>query len=225
MKRDPAETYWKLIDKFAQCPTGEVRHFVYADGTEYNAIDSVFVSYAHRTCLCYLIWIVEQDLEACEEYIRSAGEWRKKANRYATARTLIERLARISIRRHLPKLKKQRAQSMGGIRTAQNQIKNGVGVFSPDYPTERRRETGRMGAAVTHSKPMNLWCKKWWICDPKGNWFVVENMSAFCREHGLNDRYMKDQATRERELLRGGWNCRKFRETELNEDGLPPFAL
>jgi hypothetical protein len=100
----------------------------------------------------------------------------------------------------------------------------GIGIFSPDYPPERRKETGRMGAIIAKNTPKKLWCKKWWICDPKGNWFVIENMSAFCREHGLDDKYMKYQASYGREFFRGGWNCRKYRETDLREDGLPPFA-
>jgi hypothetical protein len=107
----------------------------------------------------------------------------------------------------------------------ERQIAEGIGIHNPDFPPELKSESGRRGAAVTNSKPRNMKSKKWWILDPKGNWYVIQNMSAFCREHGLDDRYMKYQASEEREILRGGWNCRRFRETDPQEGGLPPFAL
>jgi hypothetical protein len=225
MKRDVTVTYWKLIEKFTKCPTGKVRHFAYTEYAGPEAYLEVSVSYAHNACLCYLIWLGEQNLESCEAFLEAAVTWRKQAGRYATYRTAIEKLARIIRRRTLPKLRKQRAQRWGGIQTAQKQMEEGVGIHDPNYPPERRSEIARKAAYISHSKPRTVVSKKWWILDPKGNWYVIENMSAFCRKHGLDDKYMKYQATKEPELLRGGWNCRHFRETELNQDGLPPFAL
>ena len=209
--RDVTVTYWKLIEKFKKCPTGKVRHFVYPPYADHESDDSVRVSYAHRVCLCYLIWLGEQNLEACELLLKTAASWRKQEERYATPRTAIEKLARIIRRRFLPKLRKQRAQSLGGIKAIQRQMSEGIGIHDPEYPVEKRRETGRMGAEVSNSNPNHATRKKWWVIDPEGNTFMIENLSAYCKQMGLVYSSMKHRARTEIKFKPGQYNCRYVR--------------
>lgn len=228
MERKITRTYWKLIEKFAKNPSGNVEHRVYPAYVGHDSETVVKVSHAHKTCLCYLIWVEYQSVEASEEFIKAAVEWRKKEDRYTGPRTLIEKVARVTIRR-LPKIRHRRASSCGGVRGARTQMEKGIGIHSPDYPVELRQEGGRRASFAANSKPRFLDWRKWWVLTPEGESFLIGNLHGFCELNGLTYKHMFRRALLERPPLESGWNCRQAKfdghgsAIPPNWDGLPPL--
>lgn len=51
----------------------------------------------------------------------------------------------------------------------------------------------------------------WQITDPKGNIFVIKNLSRFCKKNGLNPSHMSTVAKRKRKHHKG-WGCKKVQK-------------
>ena len=212
MKRDVTETYWKLIDKFKKQPTGNAKHFVYPGYTGHSSNQVVRVSYAHKVCLTYLIWLGEQHLESAEDFLKACGRWRKEVEKFAKERTLLERLSRKYRRTLLPKLRQLRGTSFGGVQGMRTQMSQGLGIFHPEYPPERRKETGRIGGLKSAGIPQIRKAKKWLITDQDGNTFMIVDLAAFCRKNNL--RYPHQGIKPNKTYVSGRYSIRPYVEPE-----------
>ena len=212
MKRDVTETYWKLIDKFKKQPTGNAKFFVYPTYTGHSSKQVVCVSYAHVVCLTYLIWLSEQHLESAEDFLKACSRWRKEVGKFAKERTLLERLSRKYRRTILPKLRELRGKSFAGIHGMRTQMSKGLGIFHPDYPPERRKETGRIGGLKSAGIPQIRKAKKWLITDQDGNTFIIVDLAAFCRKHNI--KYPNSSIKPNKFYLSGPYSIRPYVEPE-----------
>jgi hypothetical protein len=185
MKRDVTITYWKLIEKFRKHPTGKAKHYIYPDYTGHESNEVVRVSNAHKVCLSYLIWLGEQHLESAEAFTKAAVQWRKEPGKFAKGRTLLERLSRVYRKSLLPKLRQLRGTSFGGINGMRTQMSQGLGIFHPEYPPERRKETGRIGGLKSATIPQLRSTKKWIVTDPKGDTFIISDRRNFCLKNNI----------------------------------------
>jgi hypothetical protein len=214
MKRSITNTYWKLIAKFREQPSGKAKHLVFPSYADHDSQEVVRVSYAHKVCLAYLIWLGEQHLESAEAFTKAAIRWRKEIEKFSNERTLLERISRKNMKTVLPKLRKSRAQSLGGDRGMRSQMSKGLGIYHPDYPPERRKETGRIGGLKSAVTPQRVTSKKWLITDQKGNTFVIDNLRKYCRDNDL-ERYLVEYRIRKNIIpTLGGYIIRKYEEPE-----------
>jgi hypothetical protein len=93
-------------------------------------------------------------------------------------------------------------------------MSKGLGIYHPDYPPERRKETGRIGGLKSAVTPQRVRSKKWLITDQKGNTFVIDNLRKYCRDNDL-ERYLVEYRIRKNIIpTLGGYTIRKYEEPE-----------
>ena len=196
------ETYWKLIERFKDNPTGEYEFFIYPQGQE-----AVYVSLRHAACLRYLIWLHHKDKDNLKMFTEVGLEWRKSRSSILGPRPLVMKAAALLKKRVLV-LNVREKQAAGGYRGTKTQLERKIGVHSEEYPLEQHVENGKKGQAkqMAAGKPPHT--KHWLIIDPYGRKFKIFNMNEFCRKHGLTSGHMYAVAQGKRPHHKGYW-CEK----------------
>lgn len=201
--RSLRETYWHLIEKFVDHPSGDYEFFIYPEGEE-----AVYVSLSHAACLRYIIWLCDKSKDNMQMFTEVALKWRKTRASVLGPRPYIMRAAAL-LKKRLVALRVREKQAMGGYYGTKTQLENKIGVHSENYPMEKHIANGKKGQAkqMEEGKPPHT--KHWFVIDPYGRKLNIYNLREFCRKHNLCVNHMYGVASGKRKHHKGYWCARR----------------
>jgi hypothetical protein len=161
-----------------------------------------------QACLQYLKWGVTTYREDRDKFVDLIKKWRKEDKKIGAHRTLLERKAR-KLFQQVRRDKSKDKMSEGGLKSARQSVRNKTGLHSPEF-AERRRELGRQNVKRwKENGPQHA--HHWIVHPPEGEPFKIYNLSAFCREHGLNQSHMcRTALDPKRRKHHKGWRAEKY---------------
>lgn len=186
--RPPVDTYGYLQEKYPE----EKRHLM---------------SYRKQMCFLYIKWMVyPKDDNLRHQVVELVKAWRTaEPNRFGGKRTLMEKLFRKKLfKKHRQEKRQVKAKDRKAI-GPRKQMETGTGRHTPELIEQyKTSEYGRMMA----SRPRKKKNIDWVIYSPDGEIFHVQDIAAFCEEHGLHKSHLANTSTHPGWRHRG-WFCRK----------------
>jgi len=166
------------------------------------------LSLRKKFCLQYFKWGLSKSKADREKLVDLGKQWRKEENKLGSHRTLLERKVR-KLFGVVRKDKNRERVTSGAKKAARKAVKTGTGVHSPEQQAlraERNRENARK-----RKESGEVWAHHWILYPPEGEPFKIYNLSAFCREHGLNQSHMARTAIDPgRRKQHKGWRAEKY---------------
>lgn len=167
------------------------------------------LSLRKQFCLQFLRWGTTTRKEDKRLFVELAKLWRKEEGRVGSERTLLERKAR----KLFPKENKRKklAPSREGARKHGNmQKREGIGIHSPEWEVEKRRESSRNALRVRREKNAHPHMMEWLLHNRiTGETIRTINLRKFCRENNLDMRNMW-RAVRLPGSTCKGWEVQRF---------------
>lgn len=183
--RDYCTTYWKLVEKFKQTPGGTEKHHVYPKWLGHQNEEVVYVNQTQHACLHYLIWLEHPTHAAASAFLAAATGWRRGVyNCSEVSKKLITSVASVNLKQ-IVNNKSSEWRSKISLLGVESQIRNKIGIHSPDWDYEKRMESGRKGVQKQLAAGKPARAMTWLITDDKGNEFIVYNRAEFLRSIGL----------------------------------------
>ncbi len=156
------------------------------------------LSVRKQMCLAFLHWGTTQRKPELLKFVELAKLWRKTECRIGQPRTIIEVRAR-KLFLVAKKEKLRQFKSKLGKRIGEKLKRENKGVCS-----EEHRYKG-------HFSPSERIAHYWMLYPPEGEPFVVYNLRAFCREHGLRQNHMVATAVNPiHRKYHKGWRAEKL---------------
>lgn len=186
MKRSINDTYWYMKKRL-----GPLRD----------------LSMRKQVCMQYLFWGTTPGREERDKFVAMIKEWRKLDKNIGKHRTLLERKARKlfqEVRRHNALAPARKALR----KWCKDSHKKKIGVHSPENMAgnaERMRQRWK----EWHERGFSPLALDWIITTPEGEEILINNLSAFCREHNLGQTRMC-QTARKPGVTHKGWRARKY---------------
>jgi hypothetical protein len=169
------------------------------------------ISLRKQVCLQYLKWGTTKYREDRDKFVELAKKWRKEDKKIGAHRTLLEKRAR-KLFQMVRKDKADDKRSEATTKYAKRSVKEGTGLHSPEQQAlraERNRENARK-----RKESGEVWAHYWIVYPPEGEPFKIYNLTAFCREHGLNQSHMCRTAINpKRRKHHKGWRAEKYDPT------------
>ena len=168
-------------------PIGQTYYFILG-----KVGDVEKLSLKKRFCLAFLLWGTKLKKKDLVEFVELATEWRKTEREVGGPRTLLERRARRlfpQVKKWKAKANQQKAVREIGKRTAAE----GRGVHSPEQKAKRLEANREMVRKRMESGVVQA---HWWVLYPPdgGPPIKVYNLTAWCRENGLDRRTLGNTA-------------------------------
>jgi hypothetical protein len=166
--------------------------------------------------MAYLEWKTRGHRKLKRPWVDLAVELRKGEDKIGGKRTKLEKLARRHFqdrRRHIGCEPSRDAAKEHGIMQRDNKI----GIHDEEA-AKRRSEIARENFWKMYEEGRHPMVKDWVITyKPTGKQFVIRNLTAFCREHGINYRNLHFTAVSNNWAK--GFRARKF--DELTDGDIP----
>jgi hypothetical protein len=169
------------------------------------------ISLRKQVCLQYLKWGTTKYREDRDKFVELAKKWRKEDKKIGAHRTLLEKRAR-KLFQMVRKDKADDKRSEATTKYAKRSVKEGTGLHSLEQQAlraERNRKNARK-----RKEAGEVWAHYWIVHPPEGEPIKIYNLSAFCREHGLNPSHMCRTAINpKRRKHHKGWRAEKYDPT------------
>ena len=167
-------------------------------------------------CYYYLRWKTRQHKHLKQAWVDAAVAMRQGEDRVGGPRTKLEKLARRhfqSRRRHIGCEPSRQAASEYG----KMQLENKIGIHDEEA-AKKRSDIARENFWKMYEEGRHPMVKDWVITyKVTGKQFVIRNLTAFCREHGINYRNLHFTAVSNNWAK--GFRARKF--DELTDGDIP----
>ena len=161
-----------------------------------------------QVCLQYLKWRTTTYRADRDKFVELIVRWRKEENKVGSHRTMLEKRAR----KLFQKVKKDKNKDKVRESTkswCKKTVRKGIGLHSPEQQAlraERNRENARK-----RKESGQVWAHHWIVYPPEGEPFKIYNLTAFCREHGLNGSHMcRTALDPKRRKHHKGWRAEKY---------------
>jgi len=167
--------------------------------------------------MAYLEWKTRGHRKLKRPWVDLAVLLRKGEDKIGGKRTKLEKLARRHFqdrRRHIGCEPSRDAAKEHGLM----QLENKIGIHDEEA-AKRRSEIARENFWKMYEEGRHPQVKDWVITyRPTGKQFVIRNLTAFCREHGINYRNLHFTAVEPNRWAKG-FRARKF--DELTDGDIP----
>jgi hypothetical protein len=171
--------------------------------------DRSVLSIRKQFCMAFLEWKCRKYKRLKQPWVDLAVELRKIEDKVGKKRSKLERLARRHFqdrRRHIGCEPSRNAAKEHGLM----QLENKIGIHDEEA-AKRRSEIARENFWKMYEEGRHPQVKDWVITyKPTGKQFVIRNLTAFCREHGINYRNLHFTAVSDKWAK--GFRARKFDE-------------